>query len=114
MTDNVNRLKDLAAVLLDHRLATLRETQRAVLQSEAALAGLTPPATPFGGLEGAAAELASLAYKRWADARKQEINLVLARQKHDRLVARDQAQVAFGKLTALNSLTEPNSARRRP
>jgi hypothetical protein len=101
------RLAELAGVLLDHRLAGLRQAAEAKAQTERALEGLAAAAKPQpDGLEGAAAALATLAYGRWADVRRAEINLVLARQTHQWLQAREAAQEAFGKSEALKKLGE--------
>lgn len=104
---NLQKLKDLAGLMLDHRLEHLRRAAEAKAQSEAALARLAiPPAPAPEGLEGASAALAGLAYQRWADARRAEINQTLARQTHHWMEARDAAQKAFGKADALRRLME--------
>ena len=46
------------------------------------------------------------AYGRWADARRAEINQVLARQTGQWIEARDAAKIAFGKADALRRLME--------
>lgn len=104
---DLKKLKDLAGLMLDHQLDQLRRAAEAKAQSEAALARLaTPPAPAHDGLEGASAALAGLAYQRWADARRAEINQTLARQTHHWMEARDAAQKAFGKAEALRQLAE--------
>ena len=86
---------------------TRRRAAEAKAQSEAALARLATPVAPAdAGLEGASAALAGLAYQRWADARRAEINQTLARQTHHWMEARDAAQKAFGKADALRRLVE--------
>ena len=105
--NDLSRLKDLAGLMLDNQLAHLRKTAEAKAQSEEALARLGQQTEAQAqDLEGMAAALAGLAYQRWADARRTEINLVLARQTHDWLDARAAAQAAFGKAEALRRLAE--------
>ena len=103
--DDLKKLAELADVLLDHRLALLRQTADAKLHSERALEGLaTEEKAQPQDMVGASAALASLAYARWADARRAEINLVLARQTHEWLDARESARNAFGRAEALRKL----------
>ncbi|TXH99763.1 MAG: hypothetical protein E6Q73_09710 [Pseudorhodobacter sp.] len=97
----------LADLALDHRLAALRQAAEAKARSETALAGLAKPvALPQEGFEGVSIDLSGLAYQRWADVRRSEINLVLAGQTHAWLAAKDEAQLAFGKSEALRRLVE--------
>lgn len=109
----LGQLQDLAQLMLDHRLAQLRQAAEARAKTEAALEGLS--ATPPAGsdLQGTAAELAALAYRKWADARRAEINLVLARQNRDMLEARAAAEAAFGKAEALRAVQEKRKTARR-
>lgn len=100
---SITKLQVLAGLLLDHRLSTLQSAARAKAQSEAALARLAQT-TEADGLVGAAAALAGLQYQRWAEARRAEINLVLARQTRDWLDAQATAREAFGKAEALKGL----------
>jgi hypothetical protein len=104
---DLQKLQDLTGLMLDHQLEQLRRAAGAKAQSEAALARLATPVAPADeGLEGASAALAGLAYQRWADARRGEINQTLARQTHHWMDARDAAQRAFGKADALRRLVE--------
>lgn len=105
--NDLQKLKDLTGLMLDHQLDQLRRAAEAKAQSEAALARLATTVAPAdAGLEGASAALAGLAYQRWADARRAEINQTLARQTHHWMEARDAAQKAFGKADALRRLVE--------
>lgn len=105
-THDIARLKSLADLMLDHRLGQLRKATEAKSHSEAALAALARPVAEPENLAGAAGALAALAYHRWADARRAEINQVLARQTHDWMLARDDAQLAFGRAEALRRLSQ--------
>jgi len=100
---SLQRLEDLAALILDGRLSALRHAARAKADSEERLAGLAAPPAPEG-LSGAAGELAALNYQRWADARRAEINRVLARQTAELAEATDAARTAFGRRQALAGL----------
>jgi hypothetical protein len=100
----LERLEGLANLVLDQRLAHLRQAADAKAQSEAALASLSASWPRDSDLIGASAELAELAYSRWADRRRAEINVILARQTHLWLEARQAASLAFGKVDALRRL----------
>lgn len=107
MKVDLSKLQALADLSLDHHLATLRRAADAKLRSEAALAVLARPVTlQQDGFEGVSADLSTLAFQRWADVRRSEINLLLARQTHVWLEAKEDAQRAFGKAEALRRLVE--------
>lgn len=107
MTDkDLRRLGELTDLILDQRLAVLREAAEAKAQSEAALASLARPMHGDESLIGASSAIAALAYERWADARRAEINQQLARQTHVWMEARDAAQIAFGKAETLRRLQD--------
>lgn len=103
---DLQKLKDLSDMLLDRQLGHLRKAAQEKAQSEAALAQLAQPAEVNHDLLGASAALAGLAYQRWADARRAEINPVLARQTRAWIEARDGARIAFGKAESLRLLAE--------
>lgn len=103
---DLRRLGELTGVILDHRLAVLRQAADAKAQTEAALVALARPLAGQDDLLGASSALAALAYERWADARRAEINQQLARQTHVWLEARDAAHIAFGKAEALRRLQD--------
>lgn len=103
---DLRRLGELTDLILDQRLAVLRKAAEAKAQSEAALAALARPMHRDEGLVGASSAIAALAYERWADARRAEINQQLAWQTHVWMEARDAAQIAFGKAEALRRLQD--------
>lgn len=105
-SEDLAKLKTLAALVLDHKLAGLQTALRAKEQSEAALAGLGYKEIVAAGLQGAAAHLAALNYQRWADARRSEINVTLAAQTRVWMDAREAAREAFGKAEALKALAQ--------
>ena len=98
------RLAGLAQMMLDHRLAGLRAAAAAKAKSEARLAGLEQPSAPDLGPV-AEAEV-RLRYERWADARRSEINLALARQTLAWIEAREDAAQAFGRAQVLGKLRD--------
>ena len=102
-TDRLARLAQLAGMVRDLRLADLERAGRARAESRARLAGLTvdPCAADLGAIAAAQAEVR---YQSWAEARRAEINLTLARQTAEWLEARDAACHAFGRAEVLRKL----------
>ena len=98
------RLTQISQLLLDQRLSRLTAAARSRQASLDQLAGLEEAAAPAGALPEISAQLASLAYQRWAEARRAEINLALARQTAEWIEARDAARLAFGRTDALQTL----------
>ena len=101
-SEDLARLAVLAKIAVDHKLSRLRAAAAAKAVSEARLAGLTVPAAEDLGLVAGAA--VALRYERWADARRAEINLTLARQTVAWIDARDDAAFAFGRAEVLDRL----------
>lgn len=100
----IQQLGLIGQLLLDTRLAALRSAAAAREDSEHRLAGLVVPDLCSGTLPEIPAQLAVLGYQRWADARRSEINLTLARQTAEWIEARDAAREAFGRVEALRVL----------
>ena len=98
------KLGQLSNLLLDSSLVSLQAAARAKLESEAQLAGLAAPLPVAEEVSEIAGALAALNYQRWADARRAEVNMVLARQTVTWIEARDQAREAFGKKQVLDGL----------
>lgn len=101
---DITRLTDLAQLTLDHRLGQMRTATQALDRSKGQLAAISEGARPadLPLVMGARAEWT---YQRWADLRKSELNLVIARQTAACLALRDEAKTAFGRLEALRSLS---------
>ena len=97
------RLGTLTDLMLDARLADLRGAAAARDASLARLADLARPAAATDLPDMAAAEV-EMRYQRWADQRRAEINLTLARQTAAWLDARQAATLAFGKSQVLDGL----------
>ena len=92
-----------SGLILDLKLADLRRASLACEESRARLADLAtgPVETdlPFS-----VAAKTGLLYDRWAEARRAEINLTLARQTATWIDARMAARIAFGRAEALRKL----------
>ncbi len=97
------RLTELAALTLDHRLGQMRAASQALERSRDQLAAINEAGKP-ADLPLVAGARAEWAYRRWADQRRSELNLVIARQTADWLTARDEARTAFGRREALQGL----------
>ena len=102
--DQMRRLQQVAALLFDSKLTNLKATARAMQQTKDHLADLTARPVPAQDLPQLAMEIAALRYERWADLRRQDLNLALARQTAAWLDARDAARLAFGKNQALEAI----------
>lgn len=89
--------------MLDVKLAALHLAASNRQQSLDLLAELNTPLAPTD-LSPVADQQAVLRYQNWADTRRAEINLLLARQTAEMLAARAAASQAFGKDQALQSL----------
>jgi hypothetical protein len=99
------KLADVAQLMLDHRLGQLRGAMSELDRSRMQLAAINEAARP-ADLPTVAAERVALNYDRWADIRRSELNLVIARQTAAWIEARSTAGLAFGKLQALSGLAE--------
>jgi hypothetical protein len=111
-SEQLKRLEVLAGLMLDARLTDLQSCTHAREETLARLAGLAAPAPTQDSLPQVAAELAALNYQRWADARRAELNQILARQTAAWLDARGAAQQAFGKTQALAGVATKLAATR--
>lgn len=98
----IHRLSKIADLLLDLRLAELQKAGRAREESLARLADLN--VAPSTDPDPVAAAQVDVRYQLWADARRAEINMTLARQTAKWMEARDSARAAFGKAEVLRKL----------
>lgn len=106
------RLADLAQLMLDHRLGQLRASADRLEQSRMQLAALNQPPEP-ADLDPLMAAKVGLGYERWADVRRAELNLVLARQTAAWIEDRGEAQTAFGRVQALEGVSARLAAQHR-
>lgn len=96
----IDRLRKIADLLLDARLAEVQAADRARRESLSHLADLQVPPVA----DDPASVRVALRYEQWADARRVTINGTLARQTADWLEAQDRARVAFGRAQVLKKL----------
>ena len=99
----MTRIAELAQMMLDHRLGRLRTTatdlDRSKLQLQALNSAAEPTDLPF-----VAGQTISLTYERWANIRRSDLNLVIARQTASWISAREDAVHAFGRVQALRAV----------
>jgi hypothetical protein len=97
------RLQDLSRLLLDQRLSVLREVaaRRALSERQLSELNLAPAPTGLGPVTSGQV---AFRYQIWADARRAELNALLARQTAEWLSARDDAKLAFGRAEALQAV----------
>ena len=107
---DLQRLEALAQLVLDRRLAQLRQAAVDLGRSQDQLAAINAAAAP-GDLPPVAAGLVEINYGRWADRRRAELNGVIARQRAAMIEARADATQAFGRVQALQG-TAAKLARR--
>lgn len=107
---DIHRLAAVAQLMLDHRLGQLRNAAAELERSRMQLAAINQAARPAEDLAPVVAEKVALTYDRWADARRSELNLVIARQTVDWMEARTDAKGAFGRLQVLQGLEARHKA----
>lgn len=100
------RLQSLAQMILDAQLVELRKVARARSETMAHLSDLKSPEVRMDDDTGVAEVKAALAYQLWADQRRAELNVTLARQTAQWMDRRDAARHAFGKADVLNALAK--------
>ena len=108
--NDLNRLADLAQLMLDHRLGQLRVSAGQLEQSKMQLSAINRSPEPMD-LDPILTARVGLGYDRWADVRRAELNLVIARQTAHWLEARSEAQTAFGRVQALHGLAARHKTR---
>jgi hypothetical protein len=110
---DIRRLAEVAQLMLDHRLSLLQAAAAELERSQAQLAAINRSARPSEDLAPVVAERVALTYDRWAEARRSELNLVIARQTLGWMEARSDAQGAFGRVQALQGLAARLKDRRQ-
>jgi hypothetical protein len=108
---DIAKLEDLSRLMLDDRLSRLRMAAALVEKSRMQIAALERSAAPDDMPPIAASQIA-LRFQLWADARRGELNVVLARQTVDWLDARQDARLAFGRVEALRGVVGRLAERR--
>lgn len=104
--DQLQRLQQVAALMFDSKLALLKTVARARQDTEDHLVNLATAPVLLPDLDpmAMAMAVARLRYEGWADVRRAELNLILARQTAAWLDAREEARFAFGKTQALEAV----------
>jgi hypothetical protein len=108
---DLSRLSEVAQLLLDAQLGQLRQVAVQLDRSRKQLEAINCAAKP-ADLPVVAAEMVGLAYDRWADVRRSELNLVIARQTAEWIETRVEAGTALGRLQALQGLEKRLKSRR--
>lgn len=101
---DLRRLAEVAQLMLDHRLGQLRTAAAELERSRMQLSSIDAARQPSSEIAPLTAERVALTYDRWADVRRSELNLVIARQTASLIEARSDAQTAFGRVEALQGL----------
>jgi hypothetical protein len=101
---DLKRLAEVAQLMLDHRLGQLHGAAAELERSRMQRNAINEAGRP-ADLEMLTAGKVALTYDRWAEQRRSELNLVIARQTVDWMEARSEAQSAFGRAQALQGLT---------
>lgn len=101
--EKLAQITTLSQLVLDGRLATLERASRERQQSLDHLTELNRP-LPLTDLPAIVAGEVAMRYQLWADQRRAEVNLILARQTVQWVEARQEAAQAFGRNQALNGL----------
>ena len=99
---SLDRLTTLSDLILDTQLAKLQASAAERNKSLQRLEDLAAP--PSDDADDIARAATLMRYERWADARRREINLVLARQTAVWMEARQNAQMAFGRAAVLKRI----------
>lgn len=110
--DQRDRLREVSALRRDIALAELKKAALARERSRAQLAALEAESPPTD-LPTLTDLQVRLAYGRWAERRRAELNLALARQTADWLIRRDTAAQAFGRAEVLEELARRHTKRER-
>lgn len=105
------QLAQLAGLMRDQRLETLRQALQRQAATEAHLAALEVP-SPCD-LSPISAGQAELAYQRWAEMRRRALRAQFVQLKAESAAARASAVKAFGKARVLDELRAARSERRR-
>lgn len=110
-TKKLEPLRQIADVILDQRLLALRAANAARHDTERKIASLEV----LGGWDDCALQSsakAEMLYQAWADVRRRDLNLQLAKQTVTKIEAEDAARLAFSRQTALAKLAVQNRLRK--
>lgn len=108
---DMRRLQALAQLALDQRQQGLRQAAERLERSRMQLQAVNGADMP-ADLPPIAAGLVDVAYRRWADVRRAELNTLIARQMVEWMEARSEAATAFGRVQALDGAIARTLTRR--
>jgi len=97
----IDRLQQIAGLILDTRLAEVQAADRARQESLSHLQALRVSQPVVADV---VAAQVGLRYEQWADMRRGQINMALARQTVTWMEAQDRARSAFGRAEVLRKL----------
>jgi hypothetical protein len=103
LAKQLGALGQIADIMLDQRLLALRVANTARTDTQNKLAALDVAAT-WQDCSLQSSARAEMLYQSWADARRKELNLNLARQTVTKMQAEEAARLAFSRQTALQKL----------
>ena len=101
--ENLARLQDLSELIRNIEMAKLQAAILARQASEARLADLAKP-IPDSHLSPIASAITEIRWQKWADKRRAEINITLARQTAACNDAQDRVNRAFARANVLRQL----------
>ncbi|QYZ69811.1 hypothetical protein [Neotabrizicola shimadae] len=100
---DLRRLQVLSDLIRDSRLEAVKQAAQAEVQTCRRLEALSQNGAALD-LHPAAAHAASLAYESWAELRRRELLVTLARQRAELAEAEAAARDAFGRAEAIKSI----------
>jgi hypothetical protein len=103
--EKLDKLHQISQLMLDIRLFALEQAARARQASLDNLADLNKP-HPAHDLNPIVAGEVVMRYENWADERRADINMTLARQTATWAEARQEAALAFGKDSVIRKLQD--------
>lgn len=99
----LDRLAAVAAALRERDLAALRAAGAAREATRARITAIDPAVDVPA--DDPAAQVNAQHYRLWAEARRRELNMTLARQTAEWLTCRDAAMRSFGRAAALDRIS---------
>tara|TARA_R110002096_G_scaffold123112_2_gene266468 strand:- start:4242 stop:4595 length:354 start_codon:yes stop_codon:yes gene_type:complete len=108
--ETLSKLVRIGDMLLDKKMQELQIAAAERARNLALLRDLTPG--PIEEPQTIAGAQAALRYNRWADARRAEINLVLATRTAEWLQAKADAERALGQAEVLKNIHKRNNKRK--
>lgn len=108
---DLKSLATLSQLVLDQRLAAVRQAAERLDRSKSQLRAINAAAAP-ADLPPVQGGLVDLAYQRWADVRRAELNVTIAQQTVAWIDAKSEAATAFGRVQALKGAAQRQDSKR--